>query len=87
MSNKRPSRLSQENVLRDVHVTESTSLSVNGYVSAKVGRKIELAITTTTVADDTEVYTYLEDGATVMVLTVIYTNGTRDTLLSVERTA
>ena len=87
MSSKKASKLSQENVLRDVHVSESTSLSINGYVTAKVGRKIELALSTTTVADDTEIYTYLEDGNTVMVLTVIYTDGSRSTLLSVERTA
>jgi hypothetical protein len=87
MSKKQPSILSSDNVMRDVHVTESSSLTINGFVTGKVGRKIELAITTTNVANDTEVYTYKEDGSTVMVLTVVYTNGNRDVLLSVERTA
>jgi hypothetical protein len=87
MSKKQPSILSSDNVMRDVHVTESSSLTINGFVTGKVGRKIELAITTTNVANDTEVYTYKEDGSTVMVLTIVYTNGNRDVLLSVERTA
>jgi hypothetical protein len=87
MSKKQPSILSSDNVMRDVHVTESSSLTINGFITGKIGRKIELAITTTNVANDTEVYTYKEDGSTVMVLTVVYTNGNRDVLLSVERTA
>jgi len=87
MSNKKASILSSDNVIRDVHVGETSSLTINGFVTGKVGRKIELAITTTNVANDTEVYTYKEDGSTVMVLTVVYTNGSRDVLLSVERTA
>jgi hypothetical protein len=87
MSKKQASILSADNAIRDVHVIESSSLTINGFVTGKVGRKIELAITTTNVANDTEVYTYKEDGSTVMVLTVVYTNGNRDVLLSVERTA
>ena len=87
MSNKKASKLSNENVLRSAHVDETASLSINGYVSAKVGRRIELSLTTTNVLNDTEVYTYLEDGVQIMVLEVVYTDTSRETLVSVERTA
>ena len=87
MSNKKASRLSNENVLRSAHVDETASLSINGYVSAKVGRRIELSLATTNVLNDTEVYTYLEDGVQIMVLEVVYTDAGRETLVSVERTA
>jgi hypothetical protein len=56
-------------------------------VSAKVGRRIELALSTTNVLNDTEIYTYLEDGQQVMILEVVYTDASRETLVSVERTA
>lgn len=87
MSNKKASKLSNENVLRSAHVDETASLSINGYVSAKVGRRIELSLATTNVLNDTEVYTYLEDGVQIMVLEVVYTDAGRETLVSVERTA
>jgi hypothetical protein len=64
---------------------EDASLTVNGFLVGKVGRKVELAITTTTVADDTEVFTYKEDGVTLYEIEVVYTDGTRAQMLSAER--
>jgi hypothetical protein len=87
MSSKKASNLSSENIMRSAHVDETATLSINGYVSGKIGRKIALALATTNVADDTEVYTYSEDGTQIMVLTIIYSDATRSTMLSVERTA
>jgi hypothetical protein len=60
---------------------------VDGYLSALVGRRIDLAITTTTVSGDTEVYTFSENGTQLLVLTLVYTDGTRATLLYAERTS
>jgi len=63
------------------------TLSVNGFLVGKVGHKVEMAIATTNVANDTEVFTFTDSGATLYILTVIYTDGTRETFLSAERTA
>ena len=65
----------------------SGALAVEGWVTGLVGRKVTMAIETTTATDDTEVYTFLENGVQLMELTVIYTDDTRSVLLSVERTA
>lgn len=58
------------------------SLSINGYLIAKVGRKVELEIDA-----ETEVYTFSESGVTLYELTLVYTNSDRTDLVSAERTA
>ena len=84
---KKASNASAENVLRSAHVEETGTISVNGFVSAKVGHRITLTILTTNVLNDTERYTYFDGTTQLMQLTIIYTDGTRGTLASVERTA
>lgn len=84
---KAASDMSNENVLRSSHVPETAVLSVGGFVGSKVGHKITLALATTTTLNDTEVYTYFDDNVQLMVLTIIYTDSSRATLISVERTA
>lgn len=63
------------------------TLGVSGFISAKVGHKITLTISTTNVANDTETYEYFDDLVSIMQLEIIYTSGTRETMLSVERIA
>ena len=84
---KAASDASHENVLRSSHVPETAVLSVGGFVGSKVGHKITLALATTSVLNDTEVYTYFDDSTQLMELTIIYTDSSRSTLVSVERTA
>lgn len=87
MSNKKASNLSNENVLRDVHSQEDNSLITNGYLVAKVGRRIESVDSTTNVAGDTQTITFIEDGVTIYVLRVIYTDATQSKFVSAERIA
>lgn len=61
------------------------TLSTGGFLTGKVGHKIELAISTTTVADDTETFTYKDNGTTLYAIKIIYTDGSRSTMLSSER--
>jgi hypothetical protein len=65
----------------------NSTFGVDGFLTGLVGRKVTLAISTTNVANDTETYTFSENGVQLYVYTVIYTDGTRTTLLSAERTA
>lgn len=64
---------------------EDFSLTTSGFLTGKVGRKVEMAISTTNVANDTETYSFSEDGNALYSLRIIYTTGTRDVLLSAER--
>jgi hypothetical protein len=64
-----------------------SSLTTNGFLIGKVGRKVEVAIATTTVLDDTAIYTFSENGTVLYQYTIIYTNGGRTQMISAERTA
>lgn len=63
------------------------TLAVSGFISAKVGHKITLTISTTNVSNDTETYEYFDGSTSLMQLKIIYATGTRETMLSVERIA
>ena len=65
----------------------NSTFGVDGFLTGIVGRKVALAISTTNVTNDTETYTFSENGVQLYVYTVIYTDGTRSTLLTAERTA
>ena len=64
---------------------EDLSLTTSGFLTGKVGRKVEMAISTTTVPNDTETYSFSESGSALYSLRIIYTTGTRDVMLSAER--
>lgn len=63
------------------------SLQVSGFLTGKVGHKVELSITQTTVPDDTEVFTFKDGSTTLYQITIVYVDGTRELMLSAERTA
>lgn len=63
------------------------TITTNGFLVGKVGRKVVIAITTTSVANDTTQITFSELGITLYVYECIYTDATRSTLISAERIA
>lgn len=84
---KPPSDLdSTQNIQRSYNDVNST-LSVDGFLVGLVGRRVDLTITTTNVASDTEIYAFSEKGVALYTLRIVYTSGTRDTLLFADRTA
>lgn len=87
MSQKTPSNLSGDNVLRDVHNEKDNSIITSTFVTGKVGRKIESVISTTSVTDDTQTLTYSEDSLVLYTVRIIFTDGTRSEFASVERIA
>jgi hypothetical protein len=84
---KKMSDLSFENVLRQASNDQTGTIGVGGFITAKIGHRITLAIGTTNVANDTETYTYFDNSTQLLQLQLIYTDGTRGTLVSVERIA
>ena len=64
-----------------------STISINGFLVGKVGHRITLALSMTTVTDDTETWTFFDGTTQLYQLTLIYTDGTRETLISAERTA
>jgi hypothetical protein len=81
------SHLDYEQTMQSSYNDVNATLSVDGFLTGKVGRKVELSITTTVLANDTEVYNFSEGGIALYELTIIYTDSTRAQLVSAERTA
>jgi len=85
ISAKRPSAQDANQTLQGSYNDVDLSITTNGFLVGKVGRKIAAAVSTTNIANDTETYTFSEDGITLYVYKVIYTDGTRATILTAER--
>lgn len=64
---------------------EDNSFTTGGFITVKVGHKIEKVVSTTTVTDDTEEYSYFDEEILIYKVRVIYTDGTRSDFLSTER--
>lgn len=84
---KRLSNHDADQTLRLSYNDIDASHTVNGFLVGVVGRKVIMAISTTSIANDTETYAFSENGTALYSIKVIYTSGTRDTLLSAERVA
>lgn len=74
--------------LLDANLTERSafnevdaSFTNSGFLTGKIGRKIEVSG-----SGATEIYTFIEDGVTLYVLTLTYTDSSKENLLSAERT-
>ena len=63
----------------------NSSITTDSFLVGKVGRKVTQTILTTSIANDTTDLEFSESGVALYTIRVIYTNGTRDVLLSAER--
>jgi hypothetical protein len=79
------SHLDYEQTMQSSYNDVNATLSVDGFLTGKIGRKVELAISTTTIANDTETYSFSESGTALYSLRIIYTDGTRALMISAER--
>ncbi len=64
-----------------------SSITTNGFLTGKVGRKITQVVSQTTVPGDTATVSFLESGNLLYTLTIIYTDSSQSVMLSAERTA
>ncbi len=87
ITTKSQSNLDFQQTLKSSYNDVNATLSVDGFLVGKVGNKVTLAISTTNVANDTETYTFLDSATTLYQLRIIYTDGTRELMLSAERIA
>jgi hypothetical protein len=86
-STKKKSNRDANQTLQYAFNDVDNTLSINGFIAAKVGHKVTLEITTTLIGSDTEIYRFFDDNAQLYEITLIYTDGSRGTLISAERTA
>lgn len=85
VSEKSVTKRDSDDVLKYSFNEEGRTLGVDGFLSGKVGHKVEVTISTTNVANDTETYTFSDSGTTLFEIEVIYSDGTRQVLESAER--
>jgi hypothetical protein len=84
---KQPNGLDSAQTLKESYNQVNATLSVDGFLTAVVGRRVDLAISSTNVANDTETYSFSELSVPLYTYQVTYTDGTRTTLLFAERIA
>lgn len=63
------------------------SITTNGFLVGKIGHKVTLDIVTTTVAGDSELYSFLDNGELLYQIKLVYTDAGKTQLLSAERVA
>lgn len=73
----------QQYSFNDVDATHT----VNGFLVGVVGRRIDLTISTTTVANDTETYVFTENSIALYTFVIVYTDGNRTVMKNAIRTA
>lgn len=82
-----------EQALRYSYNNNIKAFSVDGFLAGKVGHKIEITIDTTTVPNDTEIYTFSDtsiqapNSPILSQLKLVYQDDQREVLLSAERIA
>ena len=67
------------------HNDVDSSLQVSGFLTSKIGAEITLDISTTTVADDTETYTFFDNETQLYQVRFIYTSAAKTRMLSAKR--
>ena len=87
ITTKPKSGLDGNQTLQKAYNDEGATLGVDGFIVGKVGHRVDLAVSTTNVADDTETYTFSDNSTQLYVIRLIYTDGTRELLSSAERIA
>lgn len=90
MANRSTKPLSQQDpqeTLQYAFNDSDGSHNINGFLVAVVGRRIDLTISSTNISNDTETYAFSENSIALYTLQVVYTDGTRTTMLYALRTA
>lgn len=87
-TDKKSSKRDADQALRMAFNDADHTLGVNGFIVMAVGRKVTLTIATTTLTDDTERFSFFQNQTELLyTIEVRYTDGSRQQLLEVERTA
>ncbi len=78
-----------EQSIRSSYNDVNGTLGVDGFLTGLVGRQITQTLATTTVTNDTAIFRFYEDAGSTLLyeFTIVYTDGTQQTLLSATRTA
>lgn len=85
VTTKRLSDRDANQTLQAASIQEDDTLMVNGFLVGKVGRRVDVTVTTTTVSNDSQVFAFSESGTALYSLKLVFSDATQQTLLSAER--
>jgi hypothetical protein len=74
-------------VIKSVFNDTDKSLTMNGFLVGRVGHKVTLTLSTTNFANDTETYSFYDNGTLLYSIRIIYTDSTRNIMSEAERIA
>ena len=77
---KQGTRLDADQAIQGAYNDVNSTLGVDGFLTGKVGRKVTLDG-----VGNTETYTFSENDTVLYVLKIIYTDSSREQLVSAER--
>jgi len=86
-TSKRSTRKDGMQTLQMAFNDVDASLTTNGFLVGKVGHKVTLALATTNIFNDTELYTFLDGEQLLYQIKLVYTDAGKTQLLSAERVA
>jgi hypothetical protein len=82
---KPASNMSAENVLRSAHNPVDGSITTNGFLVGQIGHKVTAALSTTSVANDTVTYTFLDNGTVLYAIKMVFPTAQTLPFTSAER--
>lgn len=85
VTSKKLSDRDANQTLQAASIQEDDTLMVNGFLVGKVGRRVDVSISTTTVSNDTQTFAFSENGTALYALQLIFTDATQQSLLSATR--
>lgn len=75
-------------VQRIAYNSVNNTTGVDGFIVGAVNRRITRAVSTTTIANDTETYNFYQNTSELLyTIRIVYTDGTRTDMLETQRTA
>lgn len=84
---KRLSERDYAQALQSSYNQMNATLSVDGFLVGKIGHKVELSVSATTYPNDTETYSFYDNATLLYQIRIIYTDGSRNIMVSAERIA
>ncbi len=89
--NKQGSMLDGTQALAHSFNDVNATVSVDGFLVQKVGNQVAMALATTNVSDDTEIYSFYDNALVsanlLYEITIVYTDNTRAQMITATRSA
>jgi hypothetical protein len=84
-TNKIMTQKDADQATRSAYIDDNGTISVDGFLAGLVGRRVDVAVSTTTIANDTVTFSFSENGNPILAIKLVYTDGSQTQLLYAVR--